>query len=241
MRSEGAMSRSSRGLPALAVALILPLTLFTMPASGQQKAMRQLPHATCLAMAAAGIARGEAELWVRPPKGKPLPPQGGLSRSAAILDGIFDGRRPSSVGRKPCVPKTLTPEEVRRLRVVIPQLAKAVKRNMKKWRAKIAKADKILANAKKRGEAIANARRRVADIENKTRAEVAAKPRHANRPEVRARLDRVKREAEYWNKKAIEHPREVKKAREDKEQATGFIGQLGTVKGELGEMQSALK
>ena len=184
------MSRSSRVLPALAVALILPLTLFTMPASGQQKAMRQLPHATCLAMAAAGIERDEAELWVRPPSGKPLPPQGGLSRSAAILDSIFDGRAPSSAGRKPCVPKTLTPDEVRRLKAVIPQLAK---------------------------------------------------PRHANRPKVRARLDRVKREAECWNKKAIEHPREVKKAREDKEQATGFIGQLGKVRGELGEMQSALK
>lgn len=235
------MSRISSVLPALAFALILPLSLFTMPASGQQTATRQLPHATCLAMAAAGIARGEAELWVRPPKGKPLPPQGGLSRSAAILDGIFDGRAPSSVGRKPCVPKTLTPKEVGRLRAVIPKLAKAVDRNIKKWRAKLAKADKILANDKKRGEAIAAARRKVAEIEDKARAAVAAKPRHANQPKVRARLDRIKREAEYWNKKAIEHPREVKKAREDKEQATGFIGQLGQVRGELGEMKSALK
>ncbi len=37
------------------------------------------------------------------------------------------------------------------------------------------------------------------------------------------------------------HRREVKKAREDKEQATGFIGQLGQVRGESDEMKSAVK
>jgi hypothetical protein len=217
-----------------AMALVALVATCSTAGAQSTSALRQLPHGTCLALAAAGVAKNGAEIFIRPETGRATPTE----RAASLLNQAFDGSRPAS-GRTPCSAAGLTPVELQGVLRVLPTMIKQVDQSIKSNQDRQKEIEKRLKEIEDEERKADERRKRIETELIPAFAHEVAKstaPNAGSDPKVLERLKKLNDEKQKAMDEVVKLAKERVAKKEELEKKKEEGTQLAQVRSELGEL-----